>query len=418
MNSIKKNFPYFKAYPTITYLDNATTTHKPKSVIKSLIDFYTYCNASTYRSLYKHAENSTQLYESVRESCAQFIGAASANELAFTRGATDGINIVAQAWAAGAMAPGDEIVISELEHNSNILPWQRLAKERGYVLGWIKIDNKGVIITPLEEVITKATKLVCVTAYSNVLGNLNNLHKSAHNKNVGFVEALIARAHSVGAKVLLDATQLVPHQKINVQKMACDFLVFSGHKMLGPQGVGILYARSDMHDQFQPYQMGGGMVLDSGKSQVSYKPFPHLLEAGTQAVANIAAFGAALDYISNEIDFVWLREHENKLCAYLTQQIKRLERITLVGPERSHTFSDHLISFMVDGIHAHDVAAYLDAHNICVRAGNHCAGLVHKRLGISNSVRASFYVYNDLADVDTLVNGLKMLSNTLENKKI
>lgn len=406
MEKYTKDFPFFKAHPALTYLDSATTSHKPESVIRAMSDFYAHEYASTYRSLYDVGERATEKYEAIRALCGRFIGARYPSEIAFTRGATEGINILASSWGAVHIKQGDEIIISEVEHHANILPWQRLARMQGAVIRWLKHDPKELLgLNMLDELISSRTKLIAVTGYSNVLGSFPGGHERA-------LALVIRRAHSVGARVLVDAAQLAPHVRLNVEGMGCDFMVFSAHKMMGPQGVGVLYVKRELHGEFEPYQLGGGMVADVGYDYARWRSFPYLLEAGTQAVAQVIGFGAALDYLM-QVDLDALQKHEALLCSYLIDRLKGLSRVTILGPQHALLSGDHLVSFIIDGIHAHDVSAYLNARGICVRAGNQCAQILHKKLGISASVRASFYLYNTFHDVDKLVKAVAELCGLL-----
>lgn len=404
MEMYRKDFPFFAAHPELVHVDSATTSHKPLSVINAMRDFYARDYAATYRSMYKLAEKATAQYESVRSLCARFLGAQRPSEIVFTRGATEGINIVATCWAARHLKPGDEILLSEIEHHANILAWQRVARARGAVIRWLPYDPKTLLaLDKLDMLITPRTKLIAVTAYSNVLGSFpGSVELGGHE----FVLAKIREhAQRVGARVLVDAAQLAPHAPLNVEQLGCDFLVFSAHKMLGPQGIGVLYVHRDLHSQFEPYQLGGGMVLDVQEHGAYWRDFPHLFDAGTQPIAQIIGFGAALEYLM-ALDRNALRGHEAALCSHLIEGLKDLPRVQVLGPRHPVISEDHLVSFIVDGMHPHDVAAYLDLHDICVRAGNQCAQILHKKLGVSGSVRASFYLYTTHEEVGKLLKAL------------
>lgn len=401
METYRNDFPFFGAHPSLAYLDSATTSQKPFSVIRAMNDFYAYENASLYRGMYGLAEKATQRYEDIRTHCAQFIGA-QPQEILFTKGATESINLVAHAWGIGHIGVGDEIVISEIEHHANILPWQQLARTRGAHLRWLAYDPIGLLaLDKLDDVITARTRLVAVSAYSNVVGGFPQGYQEALSR-------IIERAHAVGSRVMVDAAQLMPHKHVDVAKLGCDFMVFSGHKMLGPQGVGVLYSKRELHNELEPYQLGGGMVADVGYEQARWRPFPYLFEAGTQAVAQVIGFGAALAYLRDRVDFDKLYEHEAALCQHLLDGLASIPRVHLLRP-RYPGQADHLVSFIVEGMHPHDVAAYLDAHNIYVRAGNQCAQVLHKRLGLAGSVRASFYLYTTHQEIDKVLQALAAL---------
>ncbi len=396
----KDDFPIFKSHPSLLYFDNAATTHKPYSVIKAMSDYYAQDYASAYRGYYKLAEKSTDLLASARAYCGDFIGAR-ADDIVFTRNATESINIVAQSWLAHVLSPGDEIVLTEFDHHANILPWQRVARERGAMVRWIRLNFDGTITArSIDDVITARTKFVSITSHSNVLGNINAL-----SNQPDFLESIIAKAHAVGARILVDAAQSVPQQRICMKNLSCDFLVFSAHKMLGPTGVGILYVTPELHNQMKPYNLGGGMVTDVGYQESMWKEFPHNLEAGTIAVAEIIGFKAALSYL-DQSNFDELSSYQMELMSSLIGQLTSLSQVTLLRPYKGSS-REHLVSFMVEGIHPHDVAAYLDRQSVAVRAGNHCAQLLHKRLGLSSSIRASVYGYNTLAEIDAFINLLK-----------
>lgn len=403
----KEDFPFFKAHPELTYLDSAATSQKPESVIRAISDFYAHHNASAYRGLYKIAEEATQMCETVRASCADFIDA-QPDEIAFTAGATDGINTVARAWAEHALEPGDEILISELEHHANILVWQELARRKNLILKRICIDQAGMIRDhAIDTLITERTKFVALTAHSHVLGNLDALTSCRYPD--GFSAHIIQKAHAFGARVLIDAAQYAPHARLSVKKLGCDFLVFSAHKMLGPQGLGILYVARDLHEHLHPCRFGGGMTTYVDYAEARMQPFPRLLEAGTQPIAHIAGLGAALDYLKH-VDFDALRTYEAHLCTYFAEAVRANSAVRILNMPTGH-HAQHLLSFIVDGMHAHDVAAYLDTHGVCVRAGAQCAQILHKKLAIPGSVRVSFYGYNTAQDVERIVRALSLLKN-------
>lgn len=401
MNPYRSDFPFFKKHPHCAYLDSATTSQKPESVIRELYDFYAYEYASTQRSMYFLAEKATKRYEDVRQRCARFINALP-EEIVFTKSATESINIVASGWAAHALREGDEIILSRLEHSANSFPWLLLSQEKKLVIRWWDFNDEGhLALSELSKLLTPKTKLLAVTGYSNVLGAIAQ-------DTVSFLTQVTKMVHAVGARVLIDAAQLVPHKRIDVADLKCDFMVFSAHKMLGPQGVGILYVSSKLHSELYPHQVGGGMLASWSEQGMQFEPFPRLYEAGTQSAAQVIAYGKALEYLE-QIDFAWLKKHESALCNELKEALLKLPRAQILGP-LSDANEDHLVSFTLDGIHPHDVAAFLDTEGIAVRAGMQCAQEVHRKRGIVASVRASFYLYSTHEEVSKLIKALGRLT--------
>ncbi len=403
--NIKKDFPFFTAHPDLAYLDNAATSQKPQIVIDAVSDFYACSNAPSYRSTYRLAEAATDTLERARAVCAAFINAPSIDSIVFTKGTTDGISAVAYGWADQALKPGDEIVVTECDHHANILPWQYLAQKNNAILRWIRLLPNGMIDpVSLENAITPQTKLVALTAYSHVLGSLDVLVAPEQRP---FIMTLIKKAHAVGARVLLDAAQWLPHQPLDVQMLKPDFVVCSSHKMMGPQGSGFLFVNPELHDVFSPYQRGGGTTFHVDHDTAFWRSFPHVLEAGTVSLANIVGFEAALRYISS-LGFAAMRRHQDEIFRHCSDELGSMGHIRLLAPSCVND-AQSLLSFNVAGMHAHDVAAYLDLHNIAVRAGNHCAQIAHKALDVSGSVRASFYAYTTHDDIDRLVAALRQL---------
>ncbi len=410
MTPFKKNdFPIFsRPYngKQLMYLDSAATSQKPQQVIDALSNFYAYQNSNIHRGIYKLSEDATALYENIRTTVAQFLNAREAREIIFTHGATEGINLVAYSWARKHLKAGDEILLTVMEHHANLLPWQRIAHEQGVVLKFIpvhddacpELSRRGTLdLEKLDELLSHRTKLVSVVHVSHVLGTHND------------IDLITQRAHAVGARVLIDAVQSVPHQKIDVQKVGADFLVFSGHKVLGPTGVGVLYARKEIHDQLEPYQLGGGTIVDADFLQARFLPVPHRLEAGTPPIAQVIGLGVAINYLQENTNFRDLQRYEAALCAQLIDGLVALPKIKLLGPLDQLKQQGHIVNFVVDGFHAHDVAAFLDTHGICVRAGHHCAQPFAKAFNIDASVRVSFYGYNSMDEVNALINALKLL---------
>jgi len=398
MKELRKDFPILKEKINglpIVYLDNAATTQKPKMVLDAILNFYTKYNANTHRGIYASGEKATSLYEQAREKVAKFIGA-EPEEIIFTRGTTEGINFVAATWGGEHINAGDEIVITELEHHANLIPWQQVAAKKGAILKFIPASNDGRLdLSNLSEIITDKTKLVACVHISNIVGSHTD------------VEKIVQAAKTVGAKVLIDAAQSVAHQKIDVKKLGCDFLAFSGHKMLGPTGIGVLYIKKELKDEVSPYQFGGGMVFEVDFDKASWCPTHRRFEAGTPPIAQAIGLGAAVDYLSQNVDFDALREHEAKLCKRMIDGLLAIEGIKALGPIDQLKEKGHLVSFVVDGIHSHDVAAYLSEQGICVRAGHHCVQPFAKKIGVDATVRASFYFYNTEQEVDTFLEKMK-----------
>jgi cysteine desulfurase / selenocysteine lyase len=401
---VRQDFPFFSLPTARLYFDSAATSLKPSAMINVLADWYAYKNASVHRGMYQEAEYATAQYEEVRQHIAQWIGA-DAQEIIITKSATEGCNIVAHAWAAHNLKAGDEILLSDVEHHSLVLPLLHIAQQKGCKVRFVPLTHKGMLdITNYHTLLNDATKLVGITLSSNVLGDLDDL--VINNDGSSFITKLISDAHVKGARVLVDAAQWVPHRILDVKKLKADFVVFSGHKLLGPTGVGVLYARRALHDAMVPYQHGGGMVLEVDEQESVWRKPPFCFEGGTPAVAEVIGFGAALNYIQENIDYNALMKHEAALCAHLIDGLAKMPQFRVLGPADKLAQHGHMVSFVMDGVHAHDIAAYLDKRGMSVRAGNHCAQLLHKRLGISNSVRVSFYLYNTHDEVQQLLNAL------------
>lgn len=386
----KKDFPIFNRQingKIITYLDSAATSQKPQQVLDAMTQFYAGHNANVQRGLYDLAEQATELYENARATVATFINAQH-DEIVFTKGTTESINLVAASWARHILKPGDVIVLTEMEHHSNLLPWQHSAQETGAEIQFIPVTPEGVLdLTHLTTLITPRTKLVAFTHISHVLGTHND------------VATLVDAARAVGACVLVDAAQSVPHQKIDVKNLDVDFLAFSGHKMLGPTGIGVLYIHKRLHGQMQPYQWGGGMVLQTDFKHSKPVGMPHRLEAGTPPIAQAIGLVSAIEYLTRALSDDALKKHEAQLCTQLIDGLRKIKGITILGPQEQLKQQGHIVSFTVADMHPHDVATYLNQSGICVRAGNHCAQPLMNKLAIIGSIRVSFYLYNDAQDV-------------------
>ncbi len=366
------------------YLDSAATSQKPRQVLDTLMAFYEGYASNVHRGIYKMAEQASFEYEKARGKVAAFINV-DPEEIVFTQGTTEGINFIASTCGI----KDGEILITEVEHHSNLLPWQRLKS----TLKFIPLDLKTFKLMPANT-ITPNTRLVAITTYSNVVGSVW--------ENDVVLKQFIKEAHNVGAKVLLDIAQDIPHRRLDIRDLDADFVVFSGHKMLAPSGIGILYINKRLHDSIEPYQVGGSMVYSVDYSSSIWKQAPYKFEAGTPPIEQAIALGSAIDYL-NAIDFNELQRHEASLCSMLISGLEKIEGIKILGDKQT---LGHLVSFVVNGIHAHDIAAYLDEEDILVRAGHHCAQPLHKLLGVDASVRVSFYLYNTKDDVKKLLNAI------------
>jgi cysteine desulfurase/selenocysteine lyase len=398
--NIRKDFPLLKKKidgKDLIYFDNAATSQKPQAVIDAITTFYTQHNNNIHRGVYQSAEETTAMYEDARKTVASFINA-HPEEIVFTKGTTEGINFVVHAWAAHHLQAGDEIVISELEHHSNLIPWLQIAQEKKLKIVYIPVKSDGTLdLSKFSSIISSKTKLVSCLQISNALGS----HVA--------IDTIITAAHNVGAKVLIDAAQSIAHIPVDVKKLKTDFLVFSGHKMGGPTGIGVLYIKKDLHEQTQPYQFGGGMPYEVDYHSVSFAKAPHKFEAGTPGIAQAIGLAAAITYFKKNIDFAQLAKHEAQLCARLIEGLSKHKKIRILGPIEQLKKTGHLVSFVIDGMHAHDVADYLGKEGICVRAGHHCAQPLAKKMGYVASVRASFYAYNTFEEVEKFLNLITLL---------
>jgi SufS family cysteine desulfurase len=390
------NFPFFKKHKDLIYFDNAATTQKPQCVIDAINYFYAYQNAPIKRGLYSIAESATEAFEHARKVVADFINADS-DEIIFTSGATEGINFIASTWAVQHIKKGDEIVITELEHHSNMLPWQRCAQQTGAILKYIPVTQEGNLdLLHLDSIITKKTKMVSFLDVSNAIGT----HVD--------VDSIVLRAREVGAKVLIDACQSIPHTKIDVKKYGCDFMVFSGHKMLGPTGIGVLYIKKAIQEEVPPYRLGGGMVFEADYFSARLLKAPKCFEAGTGPIAQAIGLSAAIKYL-NSLDFKAIKSLEASLCAATIEGLQKIPYIRILGPLDQLKEKGHLVSFIHEKYHFHDIAAYLDQHSICVRTGHYCAQPLARKLGIDGSVRVSFYLYNTLSEVQRFLDVMQHL---------
>jgi cysteine desulfurase/selenocysteine lyase len=383
----------------LVYFDNAATSQKPKSVIDALVNYYTHYNANVHRGIHTLAEEATMAMEKTRDAAQQFINAASREQIIFTRGTTEGINLVAYTWGRQNIKSGDEIIISNLEHHSNIVPWQIVAEEKGAIIKVIPINDKGeLLIDHYKKLLSSKTKLVAVNHASNSLGTINP------------VKEIIEAAHKVGAVVLIDGAQSTVHLDIDVQKMDCDFFSLSSHKMYGPTGVGVLYGKKELLEAMPPFQGGGEMIKEVTFEKTTYNDLPYKYEAGTPNIADIIAFKSAIDFV-NAIGKKNIKQHEDELLQYGTQILKQVPGLKIIGEAKEKV---SVISFIVEGLHPQDLGILLDNSGIAVRTGHHCTQPLMDCYKISGTVRASFAVYNTKEEIDELVVGLekaiKMLS--------
>ena len=385
----------------IVYLDNGATTQKPEQVIRAICGYYGGCNANPHRGAYALSVEATEIYENARKVTAQFINAKRPEEIIFTKNATEALNLVAYSYGLTNVGKGDEIVITIAEHHSNLVPWQHVAKAKGATLKYIYLEKDGNLSDEdIETKITEKTKLVAVTQVSNVLGLKNDVKKVAK------------KAHSVGAVVVVDGSQSVAHQKVDVQDIDADFFAFSGHKMLSPMGIGVLYGKYDILDAMPPFLMGGDMIEYVQEQDTTFAELPAKFEAGTQNVGGAAGLQAAIEYLG-KIGFDRIEAIEQELVDYALPQLRELPYIELYGCDSTRDNKTGIIAFNVKDVHPHDVATILDSTGVAVRAGHHCAQPLHRYLGLNASCRASFYLYNTKEDVDRWIAALKKVRKVL-----
>ncbi len=376
----------------LIYFDNAATTQKPIKVIEALTNYYKQDNANVHRAIHTLGERATMMYEEARQKIADFIHAPNAREIVFTRGTTESINLVASAWGETSIKQGDEIIVSEMEHHSNLIPWQLLAQKTGARLKFIPFDENGMLDIPtFEQLLSDRTRLVALTYMSNVFGTINP------------VKRIIVLAHERNIPVLLDGAQSVPHLPMDVQQLNCDFLAFSGHKMLGPTGIGVLYAKEAYLEAMPPYQGGGEMIQSVWLDRATYNEIPYKFEAGTPNIAGAIGLGAAIDYLQ-QIGMERITLYEQELTTYALQKMVEIDGLTIYGNALER---GAVISFNLDDVHPHDLSHFLDQQGIAVRAGHHCAQPIMRKLGIAATTRASFYLYNTKEEIDFFVDQLK-----------
>jgi len=377
----------------LAYLDNAASTQKPQSVLKALDEFYRVHYANIHRGVHTLSEEATTAYEGARDKVAAFIRAPDRRGVIFTRNTTEGINLVAYAWGRANVGLGDRILVTEMEHHSNLVPWQSLTREVGAELAYVSVTDEGFLdLESLDLLLEGPVKLVAFTHVSNVLGTVNPARE------------IVARAHAAGAVALLDAAQSVPHLPVDVGALDCDFMAFSGHKMCGPTDAGVLYGRPELLEEMPPFLTGGGMIRRVGRTEASWDDLPWKFEAGTPAIAQAVGMGAAVDYLSAVgMEAVWA--HEQELVAYTLERLAEVPAVHVIGPPAEERCG--VVSFTVESIHPHDLAHVLDGEGVAIRGGRHCAQPLHERFGLMATARASFYLYNTREEVDRLVEGIQ-----------
>ncbi|MBX5447360.1 MAG: cysteine desulfurase [Acidothermus cellulolyticus] len=396
---VRKDFPILERTVRdgrrLVYLDSANTSQKPRAVLDTLTAFYERHNANIHRATHALGEEATEAYETARMKVADFIGAGAAEEVVFVKNSSEALNLVANvlSWGPRAVGPGDEIVITEMEHHSNIVPWQILCERTGARLRWFGVTDDGRLdLDGMDDLLTERTRVLAVVHVSNVLGTVNP------------IPLLAERAHQVGALVVVDASQSVPHMPVDVAALGADFLAFTGHKMCGPTGIGVLWGRRDLLEELPPFLGGGEMIETVTMEKSTYAAVPHKYEAGTPPIAQAVGLGAAVDYLRS-IGMDQIAAHERELTAYALGRLTELPGVRILGPTEA-VDRGSAISFVVDGVHPHDVAQVLDAHGVAVRAGHHCGRPIHLRFGVAASTRASSYLYTTEGEIDALVTGL------------
>ncbi len=389
--AVRRDFPIFET--GIAYLDSANTSQRPRQVTAAMMEYFEKFNSNIHRAAYRIAEEATVRYEATREKVRAFINAASTKEIVYTRGTTEAINLVAHSWGRKNIEKGDLIVLTIIDHHSNIVPWQILAAEKGATIEYVDIDDRGELRQDqYADLLKRGPKLVAFNLVSNALGTINP------------AKEMIAAAKKAGATVLLDGAQSTPHQPVDVRALGCDFYAFSGHKMLGPTGAGILYGRRELLEEMPPFMSGGDMIKTVRVEGTTYHDLPWKFEAGTQAIAEVIGLGAAVDYL-NGLGMDAVRAHELEITEYAYESLTEVDGLTVFGPPPTRRAG--VISFALDGIHPHDLATIADRDQVCLRAGHHCAMPLMTRLGVAATARASFYVYTQKEEVDRLVGSIK-----------
>jgi cysteine desulfurase/selenocysteine lyase len=383
----------------LAYLDNAASTQKPRAVIEALSEFYSNHYSNIHRGVHTLSEEATAAYEGARDKIAAFINAPSRRGVIFVRNTTEAINLVAYAWGRTNVGPGDRVIVTEMEHHGNLVPWQLLAQETGAELAYVSVTDEGRLdLASLDRLLRGPVKLVAFTHISNVLGTVNPARE------------IVARAHVAGARVLLDAAQSVPHLPVDVELLGCDFMAFSAHKMCGPTGIGVLYGRTELLEAMPPLFGGGGMIQRVGRAEATWDDLPQKFEAGTPAIAEAVGLGAAIDYLSRVgMEAIWA--HEQELAAYALEQLGEAPGAHVIGPPAEERSG--VVAFAVESIHPHDLAQMLDWEGVAIRAGFHCAQPLHECFGLGPTTRASFYLYNTREEVDRLVEGVQKTQKRL-----
>jgi cysteine desulfurase/selenocysteine lyase len=396
VEKIRSDFPILQrdVYPGVplVFLDSAASSQRPRPVIDSMDEYYVDHHANVHRGIYRLSEEATNAYEQAREKVARFINAPGSEQIIYVRNATEGFNLVAYSWARTNLHPGDEILLTEMEHHANLVPWQLVAEEKEITLRFVPVLDDGTLdLEKLPDLLSEKTKLFSFTAVSNVLGTVNPVHE------------LVDAAHAVGALAMVDAAQAVPHMPVDVQAWNCDFTAFSGHKMCGPTGIGVLFGKRELLESMPPFMGGGDMILRVRLEGSAWNELPWKFEAGTPAIAEAIGLGAAVDYLS-AVGMEEIHAYEQFITGYATEALSEVPGLTILGPSAAQ--KGGLASFVLAGIHPHDVAELLDKRGVAVRAGHHCAMPLHHKFGINATTRASFYLYTTTAEVDQLVEGL------------
>ena len=406
LEEIRKDFPVLNRRvrddKKLVYLDNAATTQKPNQVIDAITDYYQNHNSNIHRAVHALAEESTEAFEVTRDKVASFLNIQNREEIVFVRGTTEAINLVGYAWGRDNVQKGDIVVTTEYEHHSNIVPWQLLTQEVGAELKYIDIDDNGeLMLDQLDEYLaTGKVKLVAISHVSNVLGTITD------------IQQVITKSKNAGAKILVDGAQAVPHMKVDIDKLGCDFYAFSAHKMLGPTGVGILWARKEILENMKPFHGGGDMIREVHKYETTWNDLPYKFDAGTPNVADVICFAAAIDYLSN-IGMDNIRNHEIELTQSALEKMSKGKGLTIYGP-RDPQKASGVISFNFNDVHPHDVATIIDKNGVAIRSGHHCAQVLMEKLNVAATNRASFYIYTTKEEVDTLIDSLEQVAQVFK----
>ena len=406
LEDIRKDFPVLNRRvrddKKLVYLDNAATTQKPNQVIDAITDYYQNHNSNIHRAVHALAEESTEAFEVTRDKVAKFLNIQNREEIVFVKGTTEAINLVAYAWGRDNVQKGDVVITTEYEHHSNIVPWQLLTQDRGAELKYIDIDDNGeLMLEQLDEYLaTGKVKLVAISHVSNVLGTITDVQK------------VIKKCKNAGAKILVDGAQAVPHMKVDITNLGCDFYAFSAHKMLGPTGVGVLWARKELLENMRPFQGGGDMIREVHKYETTWNDLPYKFEAGTPNVADVICFSAAIDYLVN-IGIDNVRNHEIELTKYALEKMSKVKGLTIYGPKDPQKASG-VISFNFNDVHPHDVATIIDKNGVAIRSGHHCAQVLMEKLNVAATNRASFYIYTTKDEVDALIDSLEQVAKVFK----